>query len=253
MRMTNTWPKDVLNNFEQASRSYNNHAELQRRFALILADYCSKQKIKSGIWADLGAGTGLLADALEACNPSQSVIRVDGSPGMLSQSNSESPSQLWDLNLGLPGWSKAPQLIASNFSLQWLKDPAFRLEEWFNALAPGGWLAVAVPIKGSFTEWQHAAKQSGTTYTGFSLPSKKSLLEVFEKSHIKYESVHSFSQKAPDMFSLLKPIIKIGAHYSSKSTLSVGNWRRIQKAWPRSQQDGTVQLTWLTLVVLIQK
>ena len=81
--MSNDWTEVVLQNFEKASPKYNDNADLQRIFASRLAKECSKHFIPGGIWVDLGAGTGLLAEALETLNPNQAVLRVDKSQKML--------------------------------------------------------------------------------------------------------------------------------------------------------------------------
>ena len=81
--LSNRWSKQVLSNFEQAATTYNSQAQLQRAVAWRLARQCARQPIPAGIWVDLGSGTGLMADALEACNPGQAVLRVDGCPEML--------------------------------------------------------------------------------------------------------------------------------------------------------------------------
>ena len=83
--MKATWEDNVLRNFNIASFNYNNEAMLQKDIAKQLAQECSKQNISSGLWMDLGTGTGLLANAIEELSPNQSVLRVDGSIKMLKQ------------------------------------------------------------------------------------------------------------------------------------------------------------------------
>ncbi len=251
--MTNSWSEIVLRNFSDASSMYNHHADLQRTFAFRLANECSKQIIPPGIWADLGAGTGLLAEALEKLHTPQTVIRVDHSQKMLEHCLSNKPSKLWDLNLGLPKWPQPPTLLASSFALHWLKSPTYRLQEWFKALAPGGWLAIAVPIHGSFPEWQAATKKANVLFTGFPLPSQKSLLAALQPSHIKYQEVQRFHQYAEKALSLLKPLVHVGGKYTPKPAISVGDWRRIQRSWPRSKKNGSACLTWSIQMLLIQK
>ena len=92
--MTNNWSEIVLRNFSDASFTYNDHADLQRKFAFRLANECSKQIILPGIWADLGAGTGLLAEALEKLHTSQTVIRVDHSQKMLEHCHQKKRSEI---------------------------------------------------------------------------------------------------------------------------------------------------------------
>ena len=251
--MKRAWSELILKNFGEAATTYNQEAELQRTFAWRLAEKCSRESIPEGIWVDLGAGTGLLAEALETLNPSQSVLRVDASKEMLDQHRSDRQTQLWDLNLGLPNWPNQPALIASSFALHWLNAPTSRIEEWVAALTPGGLLAIALPVKGSFKEWHFAANLTGVPCTAIELPCHKDLLKVLDPTNIRYQKLHCFTQKASGVNSLLKPIVKVGAQTSQKVNLSIGEWRRLQKAWPCSRRDKTVSLTWLIQLLLIQR
>ena len=251
--MDKNWSDLIVKNFGQASINYNKEADLQKNFAWLLAKQCIKETIPKGIWVDLGAGTGLLSEALETLNPKQKVLRVDASEEMLSQNSIGSQTQLWDLNFGLPKWPQQPALIASSFALHWLNEPSLRIEEWFSALPPGGLLAVALPVKGSFKEWHCAAEATGLHCTALDFPCSKFLLEGLQKTNIRYQHLHCYKQKASNINSLLKPIIKVGAHTSQTASLSVGEWRRLYKAWPDSTENETVTLTWLVQLLLIQR
>ena len=252
--MDKSWTNLILKNFEHASIHYNQAAELQRIFAWRLAEQCIRENIPKGIWTDLGAGTGLLAEALETLNPNQTVIRVDASQEMLSQNSVGSQTQLWDLNFGLPKWPQPPTLIASSFALHWLHDPRRRIEEWFSALTPGGFLALALPVKGSFKEWHAAAQATGVHCTALALPCPKDLTRGLDKANIRYQQLHCYTQKASDINSLIKPIIKVGAQASPAASLSVGEWRKLQKAWPHSPKDkAVVSLSWLIQLLVIQR
>ncbi len=240
----------ILKNFEQAATSYNDFAPLQRSVAWQLARHCNNLNLPCGTWVDLGAGTGLLAEALEADNPTQKVIRVDNSPKMLSLQRVGSSTKLWNLNLGPPPLSQDPVLLASSFALQWLTNPEKRLEEWFSALAPRGWLAIALPIKGSFKEWYKAAEIADVTCTALNLPCYKSLIKSLKRKHIHFQKIHTYSQTASKAIELLKPIAKIGANASPNKPLNIREWRQIERSWPRSQKHSEVKLTWKVLMLL---
>ena len=251
--MTSTWPRKILKNFGDAAPLYNKEAGIQKDVAWQLAKRCSKESIPEGIWTDLGAGTGLLAEALEELNPNQSVLRVDGSQEMLAQHKPESQTKLWDLNFGLPTLCKPPSLIASSFALHWLHNPTRRIEEWFSALTPGGWLAIALPVKGSFREWHLAANKAGVPCTAMSLPSHESLLEVFHPRNIRYKKLQNITQKAYGVRSLLKPMIKVGAQASPQDHLSVGEWKKLKGAWLSDPSPKSLRLTWIIQILLVQK
>ena len=88
-----------------------------------------------------------------------------------SASIQKSTKQLWDINDGLPKWSTKPNLLASSFVLHWLNNPQKQLKEWFNSLSLDGWIALAIPIKGSFPEWYEAAEKANLTCTALDLAS----------------------------------------------------------------------------------
>ncbi|ABX09521.1 methyltransferase [Prochlorococcus marinus] len=252
--MTNKWQDNILKNFDSASTHYNEEAFIQNTYAKKLAKYCSQKLIPPGIWADLGAGTGLLADALEKLNPQQSVLRVDGSREMLKQHSLPKKTQLWDLNLGLPtNWSESPSLLASNFALHWLSKPELKVQEWFSAIAPGGWLAIALPVKGSFPEWHKAAALAKVRCTALSFPSHTSLTDGIPINSIHVNQLEKFTQTATGVSSLLKPLVKVGATSTPEKSLKLSHWRRLHKEWPLSLNSQNPQLTWLVQILLIQK
>ncbi len=251
--MFNKWDYRVIKNFDQASSQYNNEASIQKFFAEKLANYCSKQSIPEGFWADLGSGTGLLANSLEKYNPHQSVIRIDGSEKMLSQHPKQKQTQQWNLNLGLPSnWSERPHLIASSFALHWLNEPEDKIKEWFSALAPGGWLAIAVPVSGTFQEWHKAASLAQVTCTAIRFPSCETLLDVFPNRTIRINQLERFTQTSTRVSSLLKPLIKVGAQASPYKSLKIKNWRKLYKYWPLSMDTNQPQLTWLVQILLVK-
>lgn len=250
--MTNEWRKLIHRNFDKAATSYNKNAEIQRAIAIKLAKLISKESIPNGIWLDLGSGTGLLADSLETLNPKQSVIRVDISKNMIDQQEAECLKRVWDLNLGLPLLPEPPTLLASNFVLHWLVDPTARLHEWFNTLASGGWIALSIPIEGSFPEWYQASKIAKVPCTAIELPSQDSLLKNFNSKQIQNKEVIRVSQTASNISTLLKSMKKVGAHASHNPSLSITDWRKLMKAWP-VMKDKQGKLTWLIQILLIQK
>jgi len=251
--MTTDWQKLVIKNFDEASCKYNEGANLQICFAKRLAEQCTKKFIPPGLWVDLGSGTGLLANELEKRTPNQSVLRVDGSERMLNQHPKNKSTKLFDLNSGLPHLEESPTLIASSFALHWLKQPEQKIHDWFAALAPGGWLALALPVRGSFPEWHNAATQANVKCTAMEFPSHKSLINVITKTKIRFHKLETFTEEAATVSSLLKSLKKVGGHSSPLPSLRVSEWRKIQKSWAISNHKNVPQLTWLIQMLLAQK
>mgnify|MGYP001477847876 CR=1 FL=1 len=242
----------VLKNFDNAALCYNKHAEIQKHIAKRLATICSNHSIPRGLWVDLGSGTGLLAQSLEANNPGQQVVRIDISKNMLTQHPTTSLTKAWDLNQGLPKWKESPKLLASNFVLHWLNAPTIRLQEWLNSIAYDGWIALALPIEGSFPEWYNAAKSAQVHCSAVKFPSQNELLTSFMPKQIKYKKVVTVTQNFSGVGPLFKSMIKIGAQSSSQPSLKISEWKRLQKAWIGLNKN-EIALTWLIQILLIKK
>ena len=251
--MQKIWSSQVNKNFNEAALSYDESASIQKSTALKLAKICSHHSIKHGLWVDLGSGTGLLAKSLEDIHPNQYVVRLDNSKKMIDQHSEKSVKQLWDLNDGLPKWSEKPNLLASSFVLHWLNNPHKQLKEWLNSLSVDGWMALAIPIKGSFPEWYEAADKAGLTCTALDLLSHDSLIGVVPNQSIIYNRIEVVKQNAEKATSLLKPMIKVGAQSSHKKQLSISDWRHLLSFWPISNKDKQVSLSWSIQFLLIKR
>ena len=235
--MSNSWSAKVLQSFDGAATQYNQAARLQTAMAWRLAGCCKRLPIPAGRWLDLGSGTGLLADAIEQRNPGRVVERIDGSPSMLARNSRPDHTQLWDLNQPLQSWDDAPTLIASSFCLHWLSDPGTRLQNWFECLAPGGWLIVALPVEGCFPQWQAAAHQAAVPCSALSFPTTQALLASIPKQHVRHQQQLCFSEQASHITALLRPMQTIGAGTSTHSALSVKQCRQLSAHLPeRSSQ-----------------
>ena len=251
--MQRKWSSLVNTNFNEAALNYNESASIQKSTALKLAKICSQHPINNGLWVDLGSGTGLLAKSLEVLHPSQNVLRLDNSKQMIDQHSEKSPKQLWDLNNGLPKWSKKPSLLASSFALHWLDNPQEQLRKWFYSLSTDGWIALAIPIKGSFPEWHEAAEKANLICTALDLPSYDSLIRVVPNQSILYNKIEIIEQTAKKVASLLKPMIKVGAQSSRKEQLSTSDWRHLFSYWPIYNKDKEVRLSWSIQFLLIKR
>ena len=251
--MHKTWSRLVNKNFNEAALNYNESAVIQKSTALKLAKICSNHPIKNGLWVDLGSGTGLLAKSLEDLHPKQAVLRLDNSQQMIDQHSEKSAKQLWNLNNGLPKWSEKPNLLASSFVLHWLNNPKEQLRKWFTSLSSDGWIALAIPIKGSFPEWYEAATHADLTCTALSLPSYDSLIGVIPNRNILYNKIDVIKQTDKKATSLLKPMIKVGAQSSHKKQLSISDWRHLLSYWPIDNKDKQVSLTWSIQFLLIKR
>src|SRR5437763_2192160 len=95
---------------------------------------------------DLGAGAGNVTRRLAARWPEAEIVGVDSSAEMLAKAAAELPGIEWrraDLGSWRP--DRPPSLIYSNAALHWLDGHDRLFPALFEALAPGGGLAVQIP------------------------------------------------------------------------------------------------------------
>ena len=251
--MSNTWGGKVLRSFDSAASHYNRAARLQTAMAWRLAGHCQRLPIPSGRWLDLGSGTGLLADAIEQRNPGRVVERIDGSSSMLAQNSRPAHTQQWDLNQPFHSGEDAPTLIASSFCLHWLSDPGTTLRHWFEYLAPGGWLVVALPVAGCFPQWHKAARQAAVPCSALRFPTTNALTASLPKQQIRHQQQLNFSEQASHITALLRPMQTIGAGTTTRSALSVKQWRQLNAHWADRSAQGQVRLTWLIQLLVIER
>ena len=248
--MTSGWSARVLNAFGASAAQYDASAELQQTMARQLARRCRHSAIPAGLWVDLGSGTGCLADALEQQHPGQSVLRVDGSDAMLRSQTGAGATLLYDLNEGLPTWSSAPTLLCSSFVLHWLDDPPERLRHWFDQLAPGGWLALTVPVDGSFEQWHQAAERAGVPCTALPFPQMELLLAAVPEQAVRWKRKQRFSSNGRHPLELLRPMIRTGAGTTPSAGLGPSEWRRVFRSWPDPEHP---TLSWHVFTLMLQR
>jgi len=97
--------------------------------------------------ADLGCGPGNSTAVLRARWPMAEVVGVDNSPEMIAAAARDFPAGRWVL-ADLATWADGPpfDVVFSNAALQWVPDHAAVFPRLFGRVAPGGALAVQVPV-----------------------------------------------------------------------------------------------------------
>lgn len=251
--MTRSWSDRVLHCFSAKAADYNRCVSLQRAMAARLAEHILRTQVPKGAWLDLGSGSGLLADAIEQRQPDQTVLRVDGSVAMLRQQAEHSATLHHDLARGLPPLPAPPSLLASSFCLHWLASPAQHLQQWCQALAPDGVLALAVPIAGSFPQWQSAAATASVPYTALAFPTADELHDAVADHRVLVDQQLRFTQSSREASQLLRAFADIGAEATQHDPLNGGAMRRLLRAWPRNGVTADVSLTWSLQLLLVRR
>lgn len=95
---------------------------------------------------DLGCGPGNSTELLTGRWPDAEVIGTDNSEAMLASARKRLPGVAFEFS-DIASWqpARAPDVIYANASLQWVLDHAGVFPRLFDALAPGGVLAVQMP------------------------------------------------------------------------------------------------------------
>lgn len=125
---------------------YNRFEAQRDRAALDLLVHVPDNLEPREIW-DLGCGTGQHAALLKRRHPGAAVHGLDTSASMLEQARGLGADVDW-VQGDIAGWApeRPADLILANASLQWMPDHEGLLRRLTGALAPGGVLAVQMPL-----------------------------------------------------------------------------------------------------------
>jgi malonyl-CoA O-methyltransferase len=256
-----TFPIQVRRCFARRASRYDQLAHLQRSVAWRLGRLCRDLPLPQGPHADLGAGSGLLARALEAQGQNLALLRLDNCAELLQQeerapweraTEKASSSLLWDLNRGLPAQLNGAALLASSFSLQWLERPMEQLELWCRCLRPGGWLALALPTQGSFPEWHRAARSAGVPCTALPLPTSSELRAVAQ-SHLRlrHDQLLRFRRRRSSALGFLREFKGLGAGASPFGRLRPADLHALENHW--QAEGGLKSLGWEVQILVGQR
>ena len=241
----------VRERFGRRAQAYRQHARLQRAVAWRLAHLlarCTGEAPPCGPAADLGAGSGLLGEALHEHGLAGPLLQLDLCPELLAANTlaRRHGHCLWDLNAGLPAGLRGAGLLCSSFALQWLEQPAAQLQQWCGHLAPGGWLALALPTAESFPQWHRAARRAGVPFSGLALPASAPLLAVAEQHlELRQRQLLRFSHSGGDGRRFLGSLRAIGAVGSRAPRLGTAELRRLLQHWPSGEG-----ITWTVLLLI---
>ena len=241
--------------FSRSAGAYETSARLQAGVAQRLAQLCRPMAadLPQGARADLGAGSGLLARAIDAAIGGEPLLRLDACDQLLQQEPPQpqpAAHQQWDLNQGLPPQLQGAALLASSFALQWLDQPERELSRWCDALQPGGALALAVPCRGSFQLWHQACNRAKVPCTALLLPSASALINTAAAQlELKQQRTVYYSRPNRGARAFLRQIKTIGAQASRSAPLPVGQMRALIEHWPGSEQA----IVWEVLILVGRK
>jgi SAM-dependent methyltransferase/dienelactone hydrolase len=148
----------VVQAFHLAAPGYASASAVQRAVASRLVAQAPVEARTAQRILDLGCGTGGVGRAWLQANDGAvcHLCGVDGAPNMLAQARLAA----FDVRLQYCQGTleqvpttidqHAPwDLLLSSFALHWASAPELAVQEWAKRLRPGGWLGIALPVRGS--------------------------------------------------------------------------------------------------------
>ncbi len=140
----------IIENFDEAAKSYEAHATAQAALAAELAKWIMPIERK-GHALEFGAGTGLFTRKLQ---PWKGIYTAtDAAPQMVAMGRLLCPAVNWAvLDACAPQSEKPADWILACNLLQWLEEPDAVLHAWRKLLAPGGQFLVAIQTHGTLEE-----------------------------------------------------------------------------------------------------
>ncbi|HEY4029438.1 MAG TPA: methyltransferase domain-containing protein [Caulobacteraceae bacterium] len=161
----------VADRFGRAAATYESATPIQREVAGRLAGMilASGPAAEARV-AEFGCGTGYLARALAAPLQPGLWVATDLAPAMAAAARASTPL-VAVMDAARPALKPGFDLVCSSLTLQWLAEPAAAVRAWRGLARPGGRLAVATLLDGSFAEWRAALAQAGARSVGPAFPS----------------------------------------------------------------------------------
>ncbi|NLV25083.1 MAG: methyltransferase domain-containing protein [Deltaproteobacteria bacterium] len=146
----------IRRRFSAAVPVYDRWAAAQGQAAGYLLNLLPEKRF--GRVLDIGCGTGLLVAGLLEAGRAGAVTGIDFAPNMVAACRRRWPEHRFVCaDAEEFGPSSRYDLILSNFTFQWLENIPGAVAKYFSCLAPGGVLALAVPVSGSLRELRTSA------------------------------------------------------------------------------------------------
>jgi len=160
--------------FDRASRSYEDHSQVQRRMAERLVGLLPDSVQPTSI-LELACGTGHLTQRLNLRFPGVPLLATDASEGMVAVTAGKFAGSdtvctkpldvLDDLSLGMR--QSRADLVVSGALVQWLPDLRSHFEEVWKGLAHGGCYGLSAFCRSNFPELNAILEAAPFEYSDF--------------------------------------------------------------------------------------
>ncbi|HLD48178.1 MAG TPA: methyltransferase domain-containing protein [Desulfobaccales bacterium] len=145
----------IRRNFARRARSYDRHAEIQRRMAHGLAAAVGEPLARAGRILEIGCGTGYLTGLLRQANKAARLVALDLDAALVDAARRRlgpEPGVAWIVADGETPLRGEYDLIIANATFQWFTRPGETLAALYRNLAPGGVLAFSTLGPRTFQE-----------------------------------------------------------------------------------------------------
>ncbi len=245
--------RGISRNFSASSESYLKGAVVQREAAIHLTHMVENpapQKI-----ADLGCGPGLLTQQLSRTFTEAEILGVDMAPGMIRQSeaNFRKNRRVRFAVEDMEEFCESGRfdLVASNYSLQWIASTERIFSNVHESLDEGGRFAFSVPLAGSFEELYTAYEAAtGQPFTGVKLRTANDYQRLLAKATFETTGIRCFERRVTfsTVLETLESFRTTGAtfrYHTSYEPLPIPLMRKLIKEYAaRSTAPGqTIHLT----------
>lgn len=238
------YKQQIAQNFSRSSEVYEEFAVVQRSSAEILAQLLLRAVQQFGApqypasLLDIGVGTGILLEQLSVELCWEEISGLDFAPDMLARCEQRWLQGQWICaDAEDYQYSKSYSCIASNFALQWFGDIEGFVQKSFRALCQPGYLALALPLEGSFQALQDAAQRlCSKSLSLHPLPIYSDLEELREKlraglglrsDQFALEK-RFFTSVFASPLEALRSIKRLGASYRGRASLSFEDFRKLE-------------------------
>ncbi len=214
----------VRRSFSSATKSYDEHAVLQREIGERLVNHLEFIKIDPKRILDIGCGTGYVTRLLCQRYKKADVTALDLSEGMVQATcTSHARRMPWHGRrhhvagdgCALPFADGSFDLVTSNLAMQWVPEPMQMMREMRRVLAPGGLMIFSTFGRRTLSELRQALAQTANERAGLVLPfpDVMSLGDSLTQLAVELPVTDTdiFTLTYPDTMALVRELKHIGA------------------------------------------
>ncbi|MCP4181395.1 MAG: methyltransferase domain-containing protein [bacterium] len=237
--------KDIVDkNFSKAAGTYDSWAKHQCRIAKTLSA-CIPEFAKINNLLDLGCGTGNSIESVNLLFPEAEILGVDIAAGMIDYCREKwidyENINFYHGDVENLELSQKYDLIISSCSLQWVSDFKKTLNKYLNCLNQGGYLALAIPVKGSLDELKQSYLQAfDKNMPGLCFQNENDIMDAVSCKTAKiYHACTELVTEYYDSLDVLRYFKKIGVTFSEQYNYKAKSVKEVKMLMKKYRQNFT--------------